>query len=80
MAKRYSVYDRRTDQPVIIYATARERAAAMGLTEMSFYSVYSRQKNNGKVSMKWEIFEDEKEENDHENMDEKNCKSGERGI
>ena len=39
MAKRYSVYDRRTDQPVIIYATARECAAAMGLTEMSFYSV-----------------------------------------
>ena len=63
MAKRYSVYDRRTDQPVIIYATARECAAAMGLTEVSFYSVYSRQKNNGKVSMKWEIFEDEADKN-----------------
>ena len=62
MAKRYSVYDRHTDQPVIIYATARECAAAMGLTEMSFYSIYSRQKNNGKVSMKWEIFEDEKDD------------------
>ena len=57
---RYSVYDRRTDFPVIIGGTARECAAAMNITLTSFYNAYSRLKNGYKnASRKWEIFRDE---------------------
>lgn len=55
----YTVYNRRTDFPVIISGTAKECAAAMGITLGSFKSTYSRQQNgNKRASRKWEIVRD----------------------
>ena len=59
MAVTYSVYDRRTDMPVIIGGTARECAAAIGLTIGSFHTIRSKQKNGQKTSERWEIHQDE---------------------
>ena len=64
----YTVYDRRTDMPVIIGGTARECAAAMGISLGSFYTIYTKSKNgSAQATLKWEIFRDEpdeEEEND----------------
>ena len=40
--KRYSVYRRDDDMPLIIFATANECAAALGCDVRSFYSYLSR--------------------------------------
>lgn len=56
---RYTVYNRKTDMPVMIGGTARECAKAMGVTLPSFYSIYSRFKNGRLDSgAKWEVFPD----------------------
>lgn len=53
----YTVYDRRTDMPVIIGGTARECAAAMRIDLGSFHTIYTKLKNgNRKATRKWEIF------------------------
>ena len=63
----FTVYDRRTDMPVIIGGTTRECAAAMGITLSSFYTIYTKLKNgNEKATRKWEIYRDEPEEEDAE--------------
>ena len=59
----YTVYDRRTDMPVIISGTAMECAAVMGITLGSFRTIYSKLKNEREqATQKWEIFRDEPEE------------------
>lgn len=56
----YTVYDRRTDFPVIIGGTARECAAAMKISLGSFHTIYTKLKNgNKKATRKWEIFRDD---------------------
>lgn len=49
----YTVYDNRTDFPVIVDGTARECAKAMGLAPASFYSAVVRAKS-GAVK-RWHI-------------------------
>lgn len=57
---RYTVYDRETDEALVYNATARECARRMKITIDSFYSFYSRQRNNRQnASSKWEIFRDD---------------------
>jgi hypothetical protein len=56
--KKYSVYDRETDLPIVIYKSAQECAEALGMEYQSFRTAYARQKA-GRPSHKWEIFEDE---------------------
>ena len=56
----YTVYDRRTDFPLIIGGTAEECAAAMGITMGSFHTIYTKLKNgNKRATRKWEIFRDD---------------------
>lgn len=56
----YTVYDRRTDMPLVIGGTARECAAAMGIALGSFHTIWTRLKNgNKKATRKWEIFRDD---------------------
>lgn len=56
----YTVYDRRTDLPVIIGGTARECAAAMKISLGSFHTIYTKlKKGNKKATRKWEIFRDD---------------------
>ena len=58
---RYSVYNPGTDMPVIIGGTARECAAAMGVTYASFRTIYSTLKNGQPRSNRWEIYRDEED-------------------
>lgn len=65
----YTVYNRRTDLPVIIGGTARECAAAMKISLGSFHTIYTKLKNgNKKATRKWEIFRD-----DPGDMEEEEC-------
>ena len=66
MAKRYSVYNRRTDMPIVIYGTAKECAKALGIDLRSFQKQASRCRH-GRPVQKYEIFEDE--EDDDNEMD-----------
>ena len=53
---RYTVYRRRGDTPVIYDGTARECASAMKITVDSFYTIYTKQKNQtSQMQKKWEI-------------------------
>lgn len=64
---RYTVYNRRTDLPVIIGGTARQCAAAMGITYGSFHTTYTKLKNgHKKASRKCEIFRDDPEDMEDE--------------
>ena len=64
--KRYSVYDAKTEMPIVIYGTARECAEAMGITLNSFHRCVMRTRE-GKIHMrKWEVCEDEVEELEEE--------------
>jgi hypothetical protein len=57
--KRYSVYHKENDQPLILYATAKDCAKAMGIKVKSFYTYIVRIRV-GKIRMrKWEVYEDE---------------------
>ena len=55
--KRYSVYYKKDETPLIIYATSKECAKEMGVSEASFYSYCYRTKK-GSVR-KWLVYEDE---------------------
>ena len=56
----YTVYNRRTDFPVIIGGTARECAAAMKISLGRFHTIYTKLKNGHKrATRKWEIFRDD---------------------
>ena len=57
--QRYSVYRKQTDMPLIIYATAAECAAAMGIKRNSFYRYIVRMRQ-GKIKLrKWAMYADE---------------------
>lgn len=56
----YTVYNRRTDLPVVIGGSARECAAAMKISLGSFHTIYTKLKNgNKRATRKWEIFRDD---------------------
>lgn len=64
--KRYSVYDSKTEMPLIIYGTSKECAKAMGVTLNSFYRYLIRVRE-GKIKLhKWLVYEDEVEELEEE--------------
>ena len=58
-AKRYSVYDRRTDKPLVICATSEEVVQALGIKRNSFYIALRRERLGLHRPTKYEIFEDE---------------------
>ena len=58
-AKKYSVYDAKTDQPVAIYQGSKECAKAMGITLNSFYGYIARERSGKVKHRKWVIYEDE---------------------
>lgn len=60
--KRYSVYDAKTDMPIVIYGTARECAEAMGITLNSFHRCVMRTRQGKHKIRKWAVYEDEVEE------------------
>lgn len=61
---RYSVYHKDTDLPLILYATAKECAKAMGIKVNSFYRYIVRMRG-GKICLrKWAVYEDEVEDLD----------------
>lgn len=64
MAKHYSVYERATDRPVVIFGTSDECARALGITRGSFYSKIAKERSGMHRSRKYEIFEDEEDDND----------------
>ena len=51
----YSVYDKKTDLPIIIDGTAKQCAEVMDVEYTSFYKIYNRAKNG--LGEKWEIFQ-----------------------
>ncbi len=51
----YTVYDNRTDLPVIIDGEATDAAEAMGLTLGSFYSVVSRADKPNAIK-RWTVY------------------------
>ena len=58
-SKMYSVYNAKTDLPVIIYADSDECAKALGITRNSFYRYICRMRA-GKIKLrKWQVYEDE---------------------
>ena len=63
MAKHYSVYNRRTDMPLIIHGTAAQCAEFLGITIKSFYSIVMRQRK-GQEAKKIEVFIDERGDDD----------------
>ena len=64
MAKHYSVYERTTDKPIVIYGTPEECAKALGITRDSFYSKVAKARNGTRPTRKYEIFEDEEVDTD----------------
>ena len=58
-AKKYSVYDAKDDQPIIIYARSKDCAKAMGITLNSFYGYIARERSGKVKHEKWAIYEDE---------------------
>jgi hypothetical protein len=65
LEKKYSVYERGTDRPIVIYGTARECAEAMGIAYESFRKFLYLQKHRHPME-KYEIFEDPTDEEDFE--------------
>lgn len=60
--KMYSVYHVKTDKPLIIYATAKECAKAMGIELKSFYRYIVRMRSGTTQLKKWAVYEDEPED------------------
>ena len=59
---RYSVYHKKTDQPLVLYGTSKECAKAMGISINSFYRYICRMRG-GKIKLrKWAVYEDEVED------------------
>ena len=59
--KYYSVYDRRTDMPVIIHGTASECMKATGLARNTFYGCVGRTRKGIKRGH-YEVFADDEED------------------
>jgi hypothetical protein len=59
--KHYSVYKRRTDEPVVIHGTALECIKVMGVTMTTFY-IYVTRTNKGIKKRKYDIYVDDPEE------------------
>ena len=50
--RHYSVYNRKTDEPIVIYGTSIECAKVMGVTMTTFYIYVTRTRNGfGKESI-----------------------------
>lgn len=60
--KYYSVYNRKTDEPVYIHGTSHECAKAMGVTRSTFLCYVTR--NRQGKQCKYDIYVDEKEADD----------------
>lgn len=60
MAKRYSVYHKKDEMPLIIFASAKDCAREMGISANSFYRYICRVRKKQFVSRKWIICEDAK--------------------
>lgn len=59
--KHYSVYNRKTDMPVVIHGTASECCDVLNVTFATFYHYVHRCKT-GKWYCKYEIYVDEEDE------------------
>ena len=59
MREKYSVYNTKTDMPLIIYASPKECAEAMGIKLNSFYKYISRKKSGTSQTRQWAVYEDE---------------------
>lgn len=66
--KRYSVYRRNNEMPVIIFATAKECAEAMGCNPQTFASYLSRFKKGKPYPKNYLIYEDEIDEDEKEEL------------
>lgn len=55
---RYSIYDRSTDEPIIISATAKDCARVLGISVQSFWAQLAKTRQ-GKGPKSYEIFVDE---------------------
>ena len=62
--KRFSVYYRKDEMPVMLYGTAYECAAAMGVSRSTFFTYLSRFRKGMRYPKKYLIYEDEVEEED----------------
>lgn len=62
--KRYSVYRVADDMPIILYATARECAAALGIKYRSFLMRTHRGRYQKHRARKYAVYEDRKEDDD----------------
>ena len=58
-AKRYSVYHVKTDVPLILYATSKECAKAMGIELNTFYRYIVWMRAGKTRRYKWNVYEDE---------------------
>lgn len=64
----YSVYNAKTDEPLVIFGLAKECAKAMGITLNSFYRSVMRTRQ-GKIKIrKWAVYEDEVEDAEDGNV------------
>ena len=59
MANRYSIYETGTDRPIMIWGTAQECAAALGISPASLYKQIVRTRK-GQPPLKYEIIVHEK--------------------
>lgn len=66
--KRYSVYRRDDEMPLIIFATAHECAEAMGCNIHTFFSYLSRFNKGRPYPKKYLIYEDEIDEEEKEEL------------
>ncbi len=64
--RRYSVYRKEDDMPIIIHGLSGECAAAMGITKNSFYR-YMVRLDHGIKLRKYEVFLDDPDEELEEN-------------
>ena len=58
-AKKYSVYDAKTEMPILIYASSKECAKVMGIELHSFYRYLYRMRKGEIKLRKWLVYEDE---------------------
>ena len=66
--KRYSVYHRDNEMPLIIFATASECAAALGCDVRTFYAYLSRFNAGKPYPKNYLIYEDELDEDEKEEL------------
>lgn len=61
--RHYSVYNRKTDEPIVIYGTSIECAKVMGVTMTTFY-IYVTRSNKNYGHRKYDIYVDDPEEDE----------------